>query len=65
VIAVVEEENDLTADLQLEPARGHDLRVEKSFREKPARLLAEADYRLFQHGRDGALRRPPTVWLRQ
>src|SRR5450432_1124770 len=69
MIAIVKEEDDLAADLLLQPARRRNLGVEKSFGEKSARLLAEADDRLAHGecrllvgwpalGRDGALRRP-------
>jgi hypothetical protein len=57
MIAVVKEKNDLAADLLLEPARGGDLREEKAFRKKSARLLPETDDRR-THGRDSALRCP-------
>ena len=46
MIAVVKKENDLAANLFLQPARGRDLRIKKSFRKKSARLLSEADDRL-------------------
>ena len=61
VIAVVKKEDDLAANLLLEPARGRDFGVEKSLREKAARLLTEADDRLAHAGRDGALRRPSEI----
>ena len=43
VVAVVTEEDDLAADLRLEPPRRGDLGVEVPPGEKAARLLAEAD----------------------
>ena len=43
VVAVVAEEDDLAADLRLQPPRRGDLGVEKAPREEAARLLAEAD----------------------
>ena len=43
VVAVVAEEDDLAADLRLEPPRRGDLGVEVAPREEAARLLAEAD----------------------
>jgi hypothetical protein len=43
MIAVMKEEDDLAANLLLQPARGRDLGVEKSFRKKAARLLPETD----------------------
>ncbi len=46
MIAVVKKEDDLAANLLLEPARGQDLGVKKSLREKTARLLTETDDRL-------------------
>jgi hypothetical protein len=58
MIAVVEKENDLAADLLLEPAGRDHLCKEKALREKAARLLAETDDRPAHDGRDGALRRP-------
>jgi hypothetical protein len=68
VIAVMKEEDDLAANLLLQPARGRDFSIEKSLRKKPARLLPEADDRLAHGecsllaswsalGKDGALRR--------
>ena len=45
VIAVVKKEDDLTADLALETAGGDDLRPEKTFRKKAARLLPETNDR--------------------
>ena len=59
VVAVVKEENDLTADLALEPASGHDFGPEKTFWEKPAGLLAEADDRLAHYADAGA---GPLFW---
>jgi hypothetical protein len=43
MIAIVKKEDDLAANLLLQPAGGHDLGEKKSLREKPARLLPEAD----------------------
>ena len=45
VVAVVAEEDDLAADLGLEPPGRLDLGDEEAPREKPAGLLAEADDR--------------------
>ena len=45
VIAVVKKEDDLAADFLLQPSRAGDFGVEKSFRKKSARLLAETDDR--------------------
>jgi hypothetical protein len=45
VIAVVQEKDNLAADFLLQPARARDFGVKKSFGEKSARLLAEADDR--------------------
>src|SRR5437764_9466171 len=60
VVAIVKKENDLAADLALEPASGNNFRKEKSFGKKAARLLAETDNRRAhaQIGRDSALRCP-------
>jgi hypothetical protein len=41
----VAEVDDFTAHLALEAPRGLDLREQETAREKPARLLAEADQR--------------------
>ena len=45
VVAIVIEENDLSADLLLQPARGLEFRVKKTARKYPARLLSETDDR--------------------
>ena len=45
VVAVVAEEDDLAAELGLEPAGREDLGRKEPPREEPARLLAEADDR--------------------
>src|SRR4051812_27796270 len=45
MVAVVEKENDLAADLALKPAGGDDFGVEKAFWKKSARLLPEANDR--------------------
>jgi hypothetical protein len=45
VIAIVTKKDDLAAEFRLQPARGHDLRVEKSSRKNPAGLLPETDDR--------------------
>ena len=49
VVAVVAEEDDLAADLRLQPPRGLDLGDEEAPREEAARLLAEADDGLVAH----------------
>ena len=54
MIAVVKKEDDLAANLLLQPARGRDFGVEKSLRKKAARLLTEADNRLAHHCRAAA-----------
>jgi hypothetical protein len=43
VIAVVEEENNLTADFALQPPPGPDFCQQETFRKKTARLLAETN----------------------
>src|SRR5580704_7400605 len=43
VIAVVEEENNLTTDCTLQPSCGPDFRKQKTLREKPTGLLAETN----------------------
>src|ERR1039458_7292152 len=43
VIAVMQEENDFSADFLLQPARGLNFCDEKTLREKPAGLLAETN----------------------
>src|SRR3954467_8668915 len=67
VVAVVEEENDVAADLALEAAGCDDFCIQKSFRKKAAWLLAETDDRRAHpaNGRDGALRRPSVVGWRR
>ncbi len=50
VVAVVAEEDDLAADLRLEPPRRGDLGVEVAPGEEAARLLAEADDGGGSHG---------------
>ncbi len=56
VIAVVKEENDLTADLLLESSRGLDFREKKSLWKNAARLLAETDDGSGHAGLAGAFR---------
>ena len=45
VVAIMIEENDLSADLLLQPARGLEFRVKKTARKYSARLLSETDHR--------------------
>jgi len=45
VIAVVAEKDNLTPEFRLQSARGFDLRIEKTSRKNPARLLPETNDR--------------------
>ncbi len=67
VVAVVVEEDDLAADLRLQPPGRLDFGDEESLREKPARLLAEADDRGAGHGVDDVLAGvavgPDVAWM--
>jgi hypothetical protein len=55
VIAVVIEEDNLTADFGLEPLRRPDFGGEKPFRKESARLLTEADDWGGSHGTMGII----------
>ena len=49
VVAVMAEENDFAADFLLQPPGRLDFGEQEPSREKPARLLAETDYRCRTH----------------
>ena len=64
VVAVVAEEDDLAAELRLQPPRGPDLGEEEPAGKEAARLLAETDDGAHDNAETGAAvpRAPMTAW---